>query len=84
MQAENACLRLRLVLGEAGPGEHSLVDLIERPAALPRSALADVRIDPTDPCIFQLSGGTTGIPKLIPRTNNDYAYNPASPPTSRR
>jgi len=34
-----------------------------------------IRIDPTDPCIFQLSGGTTGIPKLIPRTHNDYAYN---------
>lgn len=75
VQAENDCLQLRLVLGEAGPGEHSLVELIERPATLPRSALADVRIDPTDPCIFQLSGGTTGIPKLIPRTNNDYAYN---------
>jgi 2,3-dihydroxybenzoate-AMP ligase len=25
--------------------------------------------------VFQLSGGTTGIPKLIPRTHNDYAYN---------
>ena len=25
--------------------------------------------------MFQLSGGTTGIPKLIPRTHNDYAYN---------
>jgi 2,3-dihydroxybenzoate-AMP ligase len=39
------------------------------------SRLEDIRIDPTDPCIFQLSGGTTGIPKLIPRTHNDYAYN---------
>jgi len=25
--------------------------------------------------VFQLSGGTTGVPKLIPRTHNDYAYN---------
>jgi len=75
VQAENPCLQLRLVLGEAGEGEHSLVELIERPATLPRSALAAVQIEPTDPCIFQLSGGTTGIPKLIPRTNNDYAYN---------
>ena len=23
---------------------------------------------------FQLSGGTTGTPKLIPRTHNDYYY----------
>jgi 2,3-dihydroxybenzoate-AMP ligase len=49
--------------------------LIERPAQLPRSKLTEIKIDPTDPCIFQLSGGTTGIPKLIPRTHNDYAYN---------
>ena len=34
-----------------------------------------IKIDPDDPAIFQLSGGTTGIPKLIPRTHNDYAYN---------
>jgi 2,3-dihydroxybenzoate-AMP ligase len=75
VQAEHACLQLRIVLGQAGPGEHSLTELIERPAKLPLSALADVSIDPAAPCIFQLSGGTTGIPKLIPRTNNDYAYN---------
>lgn len=25
--------------------------------------------------MFLLSGGTTGIPKLIPRTHNDYLYN---------
>jgi 2,3-dihydroxybenzoate-AMP ligase len=49
--------------------------LIDQPARLPGSRLSEIRIDPTDPCIFQLSGGTTGIPKLIPRTHNDYAYN---------
>jgi 2,3-dihydroxybenzoate-AMP ligase len=75
VQAENPCLQLRLVLGKAGPGEHSLCELIEKEPQLPASALRDIRIVPTDPCIFQLSGGTTGIPKLIPRTNNDYAYN---------
>jgi 2,3-dihydroxybenzoate-AMP ligase len=52
-----------------------LKQLIEKPATLPRSRLGEIKIDPTDPCIFQLSGGTTGIPKLIPRTHNDYAYN---------
>lgn len=34
-----------------------------------------VPINPDDPCILLLSGGTTGIPKLIPRTHNDYLYN---------
>ena len=47
----------------------------DRPARLPVSALSEIKIDPEDPAIFQLSGGTTGIPKLIPRTHNDYAYN---------
>ena len=72
---ENASLKIRIVLGNAKAGEHSLRELIDRPASLSVSRFAEIRIDPTDPCIFQLSGGTTGIPKLIPRTNNDYAYN---------
>jgi 2,3-dihydroxybenzoate-AMP ligase len=75
VQADNPTLKFRVVLGEAGPGEHSLRALIQRPARLPASALSELAIDPQDPCIFQLSGGTTGIPKLIPRTHNDYAYN---------
>jgi 2,3-dihydroxybenzoate-AMP ligase len=31
--------------------------------------------DPADVAFFLLSGGTTGLPKLIPRTHDDYAYN---------
>lgn len=73
--ADNPSLKLRIVLGTPGAGEHSLRELIERPATQDRSALAALVIDPAEPCIFQLSGGTTGIPKLIPRTHNDYAYN---------
>ncbi|MGH6969713.1 MAG: AMP-binding protein, partial [Stellaceae bacterium] len=72
---ENPCLKFRIVLGRPEPGEVSLTELIEKPASLPKSRLAAIELDPTDPCIFQLSGGTTGIPKLIPRTHNDYAYN---------
>jgi 2,3-dihydroxybenzoate-AMP ligase len=68
-------LRHALVFGTAADGFVSLTGLIETPAALPASRLAEIAIDPTDPAIFQLSGGTTGIPKLIPRTHNDYAYN---------
>jgi 2,3-dihydroxybenzoate-AMP ligase len=64
----NASLKFCIALSK-------LKELIEKPAALSRSKLSEIRIDPTDPCIFQLSGGTTGIPKLIPRTHNDYAYN---------
>jgi 2,3-dihydroxybenzoate-AMP ligase len=31
--------------------------------------------DPRDVAVFLLSGGTTGLPKLIARTHDDYAYN---------
>jgi 2,3-dihydroxybenzoate-AMP ligase len=68
VKAANPSLRFCLSLP-------ALAALIEQPARLPIERLRDISIDPTDPCIFQLSGGTTGIPKLIPRTHNDYAYN---------
>lgn len=33
-----------------------------------------VKRDPTSVAFLQISGGTTGYPKLIPRTHNDYIY----------
>ncbi len=50
-----------------------LADRIEErlsPASLDR-----LRPDPADVAVFQLSGGTTGLPKVIPRTHDDYLYN---------
>ncbi|MBD0021355.1 AMP-binding protein [Gordonia pseudamarae] len=32
------------------------------------------RSDPSEMAFLQLSGGSTGIPKLIPRTHDDYLY----------
>ena len=32
-------------------------------------------VDPGDVAVLLISGGTTGKPKLIPRTHRDYAYN---------
>ncbi|KJS15486.1 MAG: hypothetical protein VR69_13005 [Peptococcaceae bacterium BRH_c4b] len=32
------------------------------------------RPDPMEVAVFLLSGGTTGLPKIIPRTHNDYLY----------
>src|SRR5207248_5015102 len=46
-----------------------------RESGLAPERLTELVIDPTEPALFQLSGGTTGIPKLIPRTHNDYVYN---------
>ena len=50
-----------------------LEDRIEE--RIPASRLADYRPDPLEPALFQLSGGTTGVPKIIPRTHNDYSLN---------
>ena len=41
----------------------------------PDNYLAKFRPDPYDVALIHLSGGTTALPKLIPRTHNDYVYN---------
>lgn len=40
-----------------------------------RAAVAAIQRDPFQVAIFQLSGGTTGVPKVIPRMQNDYLVN---------
>jgi 2,3-dihydroxybenzoate-AMP ligase len=68
VKVESPTLKFCLSIG-------GLRELTGRTPSIGKAELQKIRIDPTDPCIFQLSGGTTGIPKLIPRTHNDYAYN---------
>ena len=68
-------LRLGIILGAAPKGFLSLTELIERKSARSAGDLKSITIDPEDPALFQLSGSTTGVPKLIPRTHNDYIYN---------
>jgi 2,3-dihydroxybenzoate-AMP ligase len=71
----NKFLKHAIVLGDAPQGFLSLTELIARPSRRSQDELRKIMIDPEDPALFQLSGGTTGIPKLIPRTHNDYLYN---------
>jgi 2,3-dihydroxybenzoate-AMP ligase len=72
---------LRLVIVQGRPLDEldddviALEQLVEREPSAPEESLKGKSVDPTDPAVFLLSGGTTGIPKLIPRTHNDYAYN---------
>src|SRR5262252_3505746 len=66
---------LGIILGDAPAGFLSLNELVERRSKRSPEDLKTISIDPEDPAVFQLSGGTTGIPKLIPRTHNDYVYN---------
>ncbi|MGO4235909.1 (2,3-dihydroxybenzoyl)adenylate synthase [Pseudarthrobacter sp. YAF2] len=72
-----ASLELILVSGAANPLNIRLDEIL---APGTDAAGARVRLDasapsPDAPALFLLSGGTTGLPKLITRTHNDYAYN---------
>ncbi|GAA1766945.1 (2,3-dihydroxybenzoyl)adenylate synthase [Luedemannella helvata] len=59
---------LRHVLVAGAPGEFTaLAQVRAEPVDLPGP-------DPDEVALLLLSGGTTGRPKLIPRTHNDYAY----------
>ncbi|NIO11174.1 MAG: AMP-binding protein [Deltaproteobacteria bacterium] len=75
LRAEQPQMRFGIVLGKAPDGFLSLTDLMERESNRSLEELKVINIDPEDPALFQLSGGTTGVPKLIPRTHNDYVYN---------
>ena len=76
IRSEHPSLRWIFVVGSASlPDSISLSDLLNTDSGLAPERLTELSIDPTAPALFQLSGGTTGIPKLIPRTHNDYIYN---------
>ncbi len=76
IQGENSCLRHVLVLGQTDlPDAVSLTELLETDSGLEAAQLGQIAVNPDDPALFQLSGGTTGVSKLIPRTHNDYLYN---------
>ncbi|BBY30728.1 (2,3-dihydroxybenzoyl)adenylate synthase [Mycolicibacterium sediminis] len=68
--AANPGLRHVLVLGDPGPHESWSALADETPTGPP-----DVVVDTSAPALLLVSGGTTGLPKLIPRTHDDYVYN---------
>ena len=79
IRSQAPSLKHILVLGDDIPaGMISISGLLHDPIERRLEAeriLKEVRPNPMWPAVFQLSGGTTGIPKLIPRTHNDYYYN---------
>lgn len=71
-------LRHILVVGETGgSGMVSINELLDTPVEdrYPSDYLEKFRPDPYEVALIHLSGGTTALPKLIPRTHNDYVYN---------
>ncbi|MCG9969254.1 AMP-binding protein [Pelotomaculum terephthalicicum JT] len=77
VRAEQHCLKYIFIQGEAKNDQISLEALLDSPIEhkYPDDFLARYRPDPDEVAFMLLSGGTTGIPKLIPRTHNDYVYN---------
>ena len=78
MQQEFAALRV-FVVGEAGAGQTAHAGLLAGVAgdddATIEAMLATARFEPTDVATMLLSGGTTSLSKLIPRTHEDYVLN---------
>lgn len=71
LHERTGALRHVVVAGDPGPDFVAFADLMAAP---------DVAAEPADPgagevAALLLSGGTTGLPKLVPRTHDDYAYN---------
>jgi 2,3-dihydroxybenzoate-AMP ligase len=64
-------LKLRIILSTT-PGD-GCVSMHAH--AGPSHAIGSSTGDPFEVALFLLSGGTTGMPKLIPRTHADYLYN---------
>ncbi|MFJ8980672.1 (2,3-dihydroxybenzoyl)adenylate synthase [Streptomyces sp. NPDC102282] len=60
---------LKHVFVVGAPGEHTALSEVPRTPT-------DTGFEPAphDLAFLQLSGGTTGVPKLIPRTHDDYIY----------
>jgi len=73
-QRGHPTLRQVLVLGELGS-----LGADVGPAAA-RATVEGIQraLDPDGVAAFQLSGGTTGVPKLIPRRHAEYWYNAAA------
>lgn len=67
LKAEVPTLRHVVIAGEAGEFT-ALADCVAEPAGLPGDP------DPAAVAFLQISGGSTGLPKLIPRTHDDYLY----------
>jgi len=67
--------QLRHVFVAGPPLKGQLPLASERRARKTPAPRPNTRPDPAEVALMLLSGGTTGLPKLIPRTHNDYVCN---------
>ncbi|MEO6409051.1 MAG: AMP-binding protein [Burkholderiaceae bacterium] len=72
LRAQAPTLRHVIVLGHAQDGQHAYAELMAGDLAAPARWPT---IDPGEVSTMLLSGGTTSMSKLIPRTHQDYVLN---------
>ncbi|GAA2491441.1 (2,3-dihydroxybenzoyl)adenylate synthase [Streptomyces thermolineatus] len=60
-----------VIVADGDPGAHTPLSAVTADPAALDGAPAPA---PHEMAFLQLSGGTTGVPKLIPRTHDDYLY----------
>lgn len=76
MQGQISAMNLIIsTRGPSGDGIVDLAELIQGELGPARDALAEIVQDPWQVAAFQLSGGTTGVPKIIRRIHAEYLYN---------
>ena len=77
LQRGVAGLETLIVVRGTAPGAAHTYDAILACGRAPqaRAALAAVTVDPGAVVVLQLSGGTTGLPKVAPRRHEEYVYN---------
>ena len=77
VQSEFPHLRRVFVAGEPAPGQADLREMVAAPleAVAAQARLDALRPDPAEVATMLLSGGTTSLSKLIPRTHDDYVLN---------
>ena len=71
LQRDHPTLQHVIVDGDPGPYTSWAAMTVPDPDARPAPRPA---IDPSRPALLLVSGGTTGLPKLIARTHDDYLY----------
>jgi non-ribosomal peptide synthetase component E (peptide arylation enzyme) len=74
MRERHASLQHLIVARGNDAGVQTSLDALidAMPLAAARQRLAQLRLSPRDVLSFQLSGGTTGVPKIIPRFHGEY------------
>ena len=73
MKEHRSLTTLIVARGQTKPGEYALTELMTRYSRVDARAITrDADPLPGDVALFQLSGGSTGVPKIIPRMHAEY------------